>query len=81
MSTEMVCLHCRSNRVINSGKKWKCLDCHKSFKYGSRRSTDSKGDATRAMALIKAAAYNMYLMRDRINDDERFVESDIVKEE
>ena len=28
----MWCPHCESNEIIHGTKKWKCIECHKSFK-------------------------------------------------
>ncbi len=32
LNTIMLCPHCESNEVIHGTKKWKCMECHKSFK-------------------------------------------------
>ena len=69
------------DRVLYEGikrKRYKCLDCHKSFKHG--KTVMSKDDIFRVMALMMRRTAGISITRDSSLDDEKFRESDRVKE-
>jgi transposase-like protein len=50
---KMSCPYCKSERIIKGTDRFKCLDCHKSFKY--LKLDDIKETIRRAEAIVKSA--------------------------